>query len=239
MVTLGRGTHVGLRRSRNEDGYVAREDMGLWLVADGMGGPGGGDVASDIAVRHIVEGIERGLTLQQATSQAHEAILDAAQQGKGRPGMGSTIVAVQASGDCFELLWVGDSRAYLWDGMLTRLTRDHSVVQELVDTGMLSEAQARASPHRNVITQALGAEGHGPLVADTLRGSLEGGQQILLCTDGLTSEVDDTTIATVLNDSASSQAAVDTLIAAALEGGGSDNVTALLIGLDPGVQPGD
>jgi protein phosphatase len=145
--------------------------------------------------------------------------------------MGTTVVAARVQGNRFEVAWVGDSRAYLWrDGQLAQLSQDHSYVQELIAQGALTSEQARSHPHRNVVTQALGVTDPNQLNVETLTGDLRPGMQLLLCSDGLTEEVDDRGIADALRqDDCSAQELVDTLIAAALDGGGSDNVTAILV----------
>jgi protein phosphatase len=135
-----------------------------------------------------------------------------------------------ASNHRFELAWVGDSRAYLWNGKLQQVSSDHSYVQELIDQGQLTPEQARSHPYRNVVTKALGVTEPDKLNVETVAGELRPGMAILLCSDGLTEEVDDGMIAkAVAQKDISAQECVDHLIAAALDGGGSDNVTAVLL----------
>jgi PPM family protein phosphatase len=145
--------------------------------------------------------------------------------------MGTTVVAARVNGNRFEVAWVGDSRVYLWrDGQLAQLSQDHSYVQELIANGAITHEQARSHPHRNVVTQALGVTDPTSLNVETMTGELRPGMQLLLCSDGLTEEVDDRSIARVLShDDCSAQECVDTLVAAALDGGGSDNVTVVLV----------
>jgi len=145
--------------------------------------------------------------------------------------MGTTVVAARVLGNRFEVAWVGDSRAYLWrDGKLAQLSQDHSYVQELIAQGSLTAEQARAHPHRNVVTQALGVTDPAHLNVATMTGELRPGMQLLLCSDGLTEEVDDTGLAdTLAQHDCSAQECVDMLVAAALDGGGSDNITAILV----------
>ena len=140
------------------------------------------------------------------------------------------MVALRLVDHRFELAWVGDSRAYLWNAQLRQLSSDHSYVQELIDQGAITAEQARAHPHRNVVTQALGVTDPQNLKVETLAGDLRPGQQLLLCSDGLTEEVDDATIGSLLaRTDLSAQECVDHLVSAALDGGGSDNVTVLLL----------
>ncbi|TLY49063.1 MAG: serine/threonine-protein phosphatase, partial [Gammaproteobacteria bacterium] len=130
----------------------------------------------------------------------------------------------------YEVCWVGDSRIYLWNGALKQISQDHSYVQELIAQGAITQEQARTHPHRNVVTQALGVTDPQSLRVETLRGTLDPGMQILLCSDGLTEEVDDAQISATLSRSdLSAQECVDHLILAALDGGGSDNVTVILV----------
>ena len=145
--------------------------------------------------------------------------------------MGTTIAAMRLDGDeAFEVAWVGDSRIYLWNDGLRQISQDHSYVQELIDQGAITPEQARSHPHRNVVTQALGVTDPHSLKVETITGELRTGMQLLLCSDGLTEEVDDATIASILGRrDLSAQECVDQLILAALDGGGSDNVTVVVI----------
>jgi len=231
MIEFGHLSHVGLRRALNEDTYYGDSDLGLWLVADGMGGHACGEVASALARETIVREIRDGKSLGQAIRVADEEIIRTSRRRNDSLPMGTTVVAARVQGNRFEVAWVGDSRAYLWrDGQLAQLSQDHSYVQELIAQGALTSEQARSHPHRNVVTQALGVTDPNQLNVESLTGELRPGMQLLLCSDGLTEEVDDRGIAATLRqDDCSAQECVDTLIAAALDGGGSDNVTAILV----------
>jgi PPM family protein phosphatase len=231
MIEFGHLSHVGLRRALNEDTYYGDSELGLWLVADGTGGHAGGEVASALARETIVREIRDGKSLGQAIRLADEEIIRTSRRRNDSLPMGTTVVAARVQGNRFEVAWVGDSRAYLWrDGQLAQLSQDHSYVQELIAQGALTSEQARSHPHRNVVTQALGVTDPNQLNVETLTGELRPGMQLLLCSDGLTEEVDDRGIAdTLRQDDCSAQELVDTLIAAALDGGGSDNVTAILV----------
>ncbi|MCL6711538.1 protein phosphatase 2C domain-containing protein [Pseudomonas sp. R2.Fl] len=231
MIEFGHITHVGLRRELNEDTYYGDSELGLWLVADGMGGHACGEVASALARETIVREIRDGTPLHQAIRIADEEIIRTSRRRNDTLPMGTTVVAARVQGNRFEVAWVGDSRAYLWrDGQLAQLSQDHSYVQELIAQGSLTSEQAPSHPHRNVVTQALGVTDPTHLNVETLTGELRPGMQLLLCSDGLTEEVDDRSIADTLRLSdCSAQECVDCLIAAALDGGGSDNVTAILV----------
>ena len=231
MIEFGHLTHVGLRRELNEDTYYGDSELGLWLVADGMGGHEYGEVASALAREAIVREVRQGAPLAQAIRTADEEIIRASRKRGDSLPMGTTVVAARVAGRRFEVAWVGDSRVYLWrDGKLAQLSQDHSYVQELIGRGEISVEQARSHPHRNVVTQALGVTDPQQLNVETLSGELDTGMQLLLCSDGLTEEVDDARIAQALaQHDCSAQECVDELVAAALDGGGSDNVTVVLV----------
>lgn len=231
MIEFGHLTHVGLRRRLNEDTYYGDSELGLWLVADGMGGHACGEVASALAREAIVREVRAGTSLAHAIRTADEEIIRASRRRNDSLPMGTTVVAARVQGERFEVAWVGDSRAYLWrEGTLAQLSQDHSYVQDLIAQGTLTAEQARTHPHRNVVTQALGVTDPTHLNVETLSGELRPGMQLLLCSDGLTEEVEDGHISRTLSfQDCSAQECVDTLVAAALDGGGSDNVTAILV----------
>jgi protein phosphatase len=231
-LRAGSATDVGLKRQRNEDSVLMRPEAGLWAVADGMGGHGGGDVASRMAVDSLarfVEGetaAERLATLERAVIAANNA-MRAYAKAHGRAVMGTTLVALLASQEHFAVLWCGDSRAYLLrGGILRQLTRDHSETQDLVDRGVLDPAEAKTWPRRSVLTRALGATEH-PLL-DLVSDRLEPGDAILLCSDGLTNHCEDSDIAEALAGE-DPQAVCDALIALTLARGASDNVSAVAL----------
>jgi protein phosphatase len=224
-------THTGWVRELNEDSHIALPKLDLWTVADGMGGHEAGEVASRIAVREIARSIEQGMPLPKAIEKAHRAIQAAALQGEGAAEMGSTVVAAKLDGLRYDIAWVGDSRAYLWNGTLHQLTTDHSYVQLLLKAGLISESDIPNHPSRNIITQALGVGGvdNANIKVDLVSGELKKNDTLLLCTDGLSGEVSDDNIASILAETTDSQARVDRLIAAALEVGGKDNVTVIIL----------
>ena len=229
-------THTGNVRAGNEDTYLADDSLGLWLVADGMGGHEAGEVASAIASLVVAEKIRDGKSLSDAIQEAHQAILEGARNGDGAHGMGSTIVAIHhVHPGQWELGWVGDSRAYLWkpSGELQQISKDHSYVQALIDSGAITEAEAEIHPDKNVITQCLGSLELSSVRVDTIRQLWQPGQKILMCSDGLTDEVSDLEIANILAENPNSQTAIDKLIETALHHGGKDNVTAVLVDAPP------
>lgn len=233
-IHFGHGSHVGLVRACNEDSYVCLPDIGLWVVADGMGGHAAGDVASNMAVAEIARQIRHGKSLTESIETAHHSIHTAAQQNQNLQDMGSTVVAVKLDGMSYEIAWAGDSRAYLWNGVLHRLTKDHSYIQMLIDAGILSEEDASAHPDRSVISQALGTGGavSDEIKVDTVSGTLAKNDTLLLCSDGLSGALSDNDMAAMLSNTTENQARVDQLIAAALQAGGRDNVTVIILTAD-------
>jgi len=229
-------THTGNIRSGNEDCFFSDDKLGLWLVADGMGGHEAGEVASAIVTQVVADEIRDGRSLSEAIQRSHRSILDAADQGLGARGMGSTVVAIhRTQSDHWQLGWVGDSRAYLWtqrsdnDGELQQISRDHSYVQALLDSGAITEEEMENHPERNVITQCLGSLEIPKVRVDTRDGEWKPKQKILLCSDGLSDELNDAEIANILNEHTDQSVAVGKLIEAALKNGGRDNVTVILI----------
>ena len=229
-IEYGCATHVGLVRSNNEDSYIAEPALGLWLVADGMGGHESGEIASAIVTEHVVASIQAGTSLEKALLSSHNAILNAPDVGRGERGMGSTAVGISIDGTHFHIAWVGDSRAYFWNNSsLNLLTHDHSVVQKLIDAGAISPAEAESHPASNVLTQAIGFAGITEINVSIIDGVLKYNDRILLCSDGLNRELADSEIEAVFSKSISVQATADLLVQSAIEHGGSDNVTAIVL----------
>ncbi len=231
MVEFGAGTHPGHHRKNNEDSFVADPELGLWLVADGVGGHAGGEVASAIVAATVRDCIARGESLERAIYAAHRAVLAQAAERRERTDMGSTVVAMSLRGRDFQLGWVGDSRAYLWDDRLTLLSRDHNPVSELLLRGLITSEEATNHPERHVLTQCLGISEQMRIFPEVTSGRLSGRQRLLLCSDGLNDELSDAVIASHLAAHAAPEAQVDALISAALAAGGRDNVTVIIVGL--------
>ncbi|MFZ2633518.1 MAG: protein phosphatase 2C domain-containing protein [Desulfosalsimonadaceae bacterium] len=226
----GFSTNVGNVRSHNEDSLRIEPELGLWVVADGMGGHQGGETASALAADFIVEKARAGYPLEESIAQAHHAIKQASREGKGPEGMGTTVVALKIAAGACEIVWVGDCRAYLWDGkVLKQLTKDHSYVQHLVDTGVILPSESARHPYQDVLIQALGAADINDVTVDKITHTLHRNEQILLCSDGLTKEVDNWGIAAALALELDEQEKVDYLVRAALANGGRDNITIALI----------
>lgn len=228
-MLVGAATNVG-KREHNEDVYCSDEQLRLWLVADGMGGYQAGEVASDIACKSISRQVYEGVALNDAVANAHHEIIAAGQEGIGVPGMGSTIVAVQFSADSYQVSWVGDSRIYRYfNHQLSQLSTDHSVVQELVDAGIVAPEDALNHPQRNLVTQALGVLNLDAVAVDSQTREPVSGERILLCSDGLSDVLDESQIADILGANTDNQIAADKLCQQAVEQGGSDNVTVVVI----------
>lgn len=226
---------VGCVREHNEDSFIAATP--LFVVADGMGGHEAGEVASEIAIRTMLEKAPSspdGDALANAVRAANAAIISAAANGVGRPGMGTTMTAAQIFDDQLIIAQVGDSRAYLLhEGTLQRVTRDHSLVADLVEQGRITEEEARVHPQRSVITRALGSD--VTVEPDIYILRVNHGDRLLLCSDGLSSMIEDSSIAAVLRSNDDPQSCCDALIREALAAGGLDNVTCIVV--DPLREP--
>jgi len=242
-------TDTGRRRSQNEDSFCADLDLGLFVVADGMGGHVGGEVASELAVTEIQTVIEftatlgpqdtwpvpfdakvgtDGNRLRASFTMANRRIARKIEKAEKLRGMATTAVAALVKGSKAALAHVGDSRAYLYRaGQLTRLTSDHSWVEEQVRGGMLTEAAAREHPRRNIVTRAL--FGASDLDVEVSELELETGDRLLLCSDGLSTVLQDDEIGQVLSAPGDLQVVCDELVNRANAAGGPDNVTTLLV----------
>lgn len=230
MIEFGHGTHVGLRRMRNEDTYYADASLGLFLVADGMGGHQHGEVASALVRDAVAELVASGHHLVEAVHEAARRLLAHDRPSFDILPMGTTIAAARLIDDGYEVAWVGDSRIYLWTGELRQISHDHSLVQALVEAGQLDPTQAHRHPQRSILTQALGVTASEQLHIGLARGRMESGNSLLLCTDGLTEGVRDADIAsTVARADLAAQECVDQLLLKALDSGGEDNITIILM----------
>lgn len=224
-LTFAGDTHPGRSRSNNEDVVAWDVEHGLWLVADGMGGHASGEVASGIVRDTLLTELEQDL--RASVCSAHEAIMAAAETDAALNGMGSTVVAVKIAGSVARVVWVGDSRAYLWRRSdLSRITRDHSLVELLREQNDISEAQLRNHPNRNVVTQTLGLGEPEPSAVEV---ALKPGDVIVLCSDGLNDELTDQEIAAVLRQHETPEETTRKLIQRALDSGGRDNVSVVVV----------
>lgn len=236
-------THTGNVRSNNEDAVISQPQLGLWVVADGMGGHEAGEVASAIAIESITRKVRQGHDLADAIQYAHHNVLNGVRKGRGARGMGSTVVALHSDASHYQVAWVGDSRAYLWTrtgertGTLEQLTTDHSYVQMLVKAGAISKADASTHPDRNVITQCLGSLELSDVSVDVIEREWQPGQWVLLCSDGLNDELEDSQISAILANHNDIRAAGEALLREALASGGRDNTTLALVGREEPAAP--
>lgn len=226
-------TDVGLVRSLNEDAYLERPDLGLWVVADGMGGHESGDLASRTIVEELAR-VRRPASapalvaeVKAAVARANAALRQEALARGPEAVIASTVVGLLVIEGFFACFWAGDSRLYLLRaGRMSQVTRDHSLVQELVDEGVITEEEAQRHPRANVITRAVG--GADELDLEFRQGRLFANDTFLLCSDGLTRPVPDPSIARLLGTLPVVQSA-RALVDAAIESGGPDNVTVVVV----------
>jgi protein phosphatase len=222
-------THPGARGGQNEDAIGWDEASGLCFVADGMGGHASGDVASRIVKETLLANAATS-SLEEDVRKAHEAVAAEARRTPAHSNMGSTVVAMRIGAGEAQLVWVGDSRAYLWrGGELGALTRDHSFVEILREREHLSDAEMRGHPNKHLVTQTLGIGTPAPSVSTV---PLRRRDWLLLCSDGLTDELEDAQIADVLRASRTPEQAAKALIDCALAHGGRDNVSAVVVEYD-------
>lgn len=232
-------TNVGVRRNTNQDYvYFSEDNVGnlpnLLIVADGMGGHKAGEVASELAVNAVLQSLKENqntdkITLiEEAIAAANSRVLEMAVSDEKYKGMGTTIVVATLDENMLYVANVGDSRLYLIDDEgIRQITRDHSLVQEMVSIGELDKESARTHSRKNVITRAVGVEKN--LMADFFEVEVKEGTRILLCSDGLTNMVEDNDINSIVNDAEESlEDVVHKLIDSANENGGLDNIAVVL-----------
>ena len=240
---------IGRARSNNEDAIALDPQARLAVLADGMGGYNAGEVASEMATRIISQGLGRwlqNLGTPPSESVLHEAIEDwgrhanrtifeSARDVKEHHGMGSTVVVAVFTGDLLVVGHVGDSRAYrLRQGQLDRLTRDHSLLQEQLDGGLITQEQALTSTHRNLVTRALGMDEQ--VEVETRSHEMRSGDILLMCADGVYDLLDDQEMARLIGQAETLDAACKALVEAANDAGGKDNISVVLVRV--GAEPG-
>ncbi len=237
-------TDIGLVRSNNEDSLYAGDSAvgrldNLFIVADGMGGHVGGEYASAFVVSKIPDLLEKRKqgesisdTLLIVTDRTNKALYQLSRNDKRLQGMGSTMVMASIEGGTAHVINVGDSRLYHFDGTLTQVTKDHSMVDEMVAQGKLTKDDPFYAANKNMITRAMGVGSR--VEPDYFRVPLGPGSRLLLCSDGLSGMVDDDTIAEVLANEPDTAAAAEKLMALAKEAGGKDNITVIVI--DPDIE---
>jgi len=216
-------------RERNEDAFLIDHELGLFVVADGLGGHPCGDIASALTCEVIRREVAAGGGLQHSLRTANREVAAQGASRRGCAGMASTVVAIRISQQRYEVAWVGDSRAYLWHGELSALTEDHSQVQAQLAAGEITDAEARMHPGRHIVLQAIGLHANESLSVDSTRGALRPGQILLLCSDGLSDPLDEAQLALPLAETGSAREICEHLVKNALYQGGRDNCTALII----------
>lgn len=234
---------IGRVRRENQDAVFADDGLGLWLVADGMGGHAGGARASAIARDTVRERFAAGDDLADAVMVAHHAIRSEQIERPELNDMGTTIVALAERAGRYEVCWVGDSRAYLFSpgrNRLELLTTDHNVAGVLVASGALTPDEATRHPQRHVLTDCLGLAGEDAPRVDRVEGEWQPGEMILLCSDGLSGELGDSEIERIVRSAGANQAQglVETLLQGALASGAHDNVSVVAVAAPPGLASG-
>ena len=228
---------LGLRRANNEDAFIVNAELGFFLVADGMGGAAAGELASHIfadAAQEVFSApggrseTDTPERVKRAFILANERILDHVEENKQHQGMACTAELIAFTPVSFVAGHMGDSRTYRFrNRRLKQLTRDHSLVQDQVEQGLINEAEARRSPYRNIILRAVGTEDQ--LALDLIKGKINPGDTFLLCTDGLTSMADDPLIEEVLCWNMPVPQKIERLVDLAKSAGGDDNITVVLV----------
>lgn len=240
--SVGFGTDIGLRRNQNQDSGASFPDLGLFVVADGMGGHRGGEIASSMSVEVIPDVVRKAqdrssdwnprTILNEAVQRANFAVYERSIRDSELQGMGTTVTAILFKDDLLTIGHVGDSRAYFYrDGILWQLTRDHSLVQEKLRAGLITREQARTDQMRNVITRSVGF-GHETVV-EIYQKHTRPGDIYMLCSDGLSGQVEDHVVADSVSEfairSRDLMGAVNHLIQLSNEAGGQDNTTVILV----------
>lgn len=232
MNAFGSRTHVGYVRQHNEDSLLVAPP--IFVVCDGMGGHEAGEIASEIAVGTIAsraQSVSDAASLGQIVEEANLQIMQAAQEGRGKEGMGTTCTAAYIKGETLSIAQCGDSRAYLLhQGNLQQLTRDHSVVADLIEMGEISTEEARTHRWRSYITRALGLDAY--VKPDLYEINIASGDRLMLCSDGLYSMVSDRAIAETLGAYPDPQRCADELVEQALSAGGNDNITVVVVDIE-------
>ena len=235
----GAATDVGRVRDHNEDGYLVDDDLGLVAVADGMGGHRAGEVASAAALDALRIAFGAGASIDNAVAAANEIVYEQSVADRNLRGMGTTLTAGALGSDgTLRLGHVGDSRAYLVrDATLDRITTDHSLVEELVRAGELTEEEAERDPRRSMITRALGLEPGVDIDVESVE--LRAGDRVLLCSDGLTTMVSEDDVAEMVNREPDPEVLARGLVDAANEAGGADNITVVVVDIEDSADADD
>ena len=237
-------THRGAVRQLNEDSHIELNSHNIWVVADGMGGHEAGDFASQLVIDAISTEVQQ-LLIQEVTIEhivkaiehANGQLIEHSNKYLGDKTAGSTVVVLFIKDNTYHVIWVGDSRVYLYrDNHLIQLSRDHSQVNELIANGVILESEAKGHPLSNVITRAVGVTAE--IDVDFLQDSIQDNDLFLLCSDGLTGELSDQEISSVIDPKSIIDSGM-ALMHASLVRGAQDNVTCVLVKHDANAQPVD
>ena len=231
-------TDTGALRDMNQDYYFAAETgignlPNLFIVADGMGGHKAGDYASRYTIERVVASVSRCPEaepveiLKEAIQKANEILVTESNEDENKHGMGTTLVACTIIGHRMVVANIGDSRLYLLNKKIQQITRDHSLVEEMVRLGEMDEKAAREHPKKNIITRAIGASDN--VEADFFEVELSEKDEILLCSDGLTNMVEDEEILSIVQESSNLEIQAERLVQTANEHGGKDNITVMIV----------
>ncbi|MFC1833995.1 Stp1/IreP family PP2C-type Ser/Thr phosphatase [Thermodesulfobacteriota bacterium] len=235
-MRVGYKTCVGKKRKVNQDGLLVDQELGLFIVADGMGGHNAGEVASSIAVKVVSETVRDGLKLdtdistllEESVQRAHRSIFDDSMKHHDRRDMGTTVTVALVQGDYVRICHVGDSRAYLVaNGRIEALTKDHTFVGDWVAEGRITPEEARTHPARHGLTMALGVD--DDVEPEVGKVAWHNGQCLLLCSDGLTEILEDSTILEIIESSGDPDVACKELVAQTRNRGGDDDITVILV----------
>lgn len=223
-------TSAGKVRTQNQDSAYTNDNLSIWLIADGMGGHAGGRFASSTISTELPRFIQQGLSIRDAIFRCHQLLRNYGQSRQNCSDMGSTLVLASWNKQVLDIYWVGDSRAYIVnDEGIRRLTKDHSLVQKLIDLALIDEKSAKNHPDRHVLTQCLGGKKNIDPEVGSVTLSLTPKDLILLCSDGLYNELSDMEIYDVLRSAVDKKEAVKRLIQLADESGGNDNISAVIL----------
>lgn len=231
-MRVGMATHVGKVREKNEDSMGARGT--LFVVADGMGGHNAGEIASALAVEYVLKMDDENEsffeTLQLAVDLANISLLETSLKNPDCSGMGTTLAVLKLRDNQAFIAHVGDSRVYHWrEGHIQRLTRDHSLVEELIQNGGITSEQARNHPQRHILTRALGSVDSPQVATEQL--TVVSGDRFVLCSDGLTGVLTDDEIGETIGKIDDLQTLAERLVETANEKGGPDNITVIIVEL--------
>lgn len=238
MIIAKGATIKGDKRPSNQDALYINDSDKVWIVADGMGGHAGGETASKEVCEHLPKLLKEASSASEALHKLHSSIVNIGISKAALYGLGATVVIAKQIQNQLNIYWVGDCRAYhLKPSSIVPLTKDHSHVQQLIDLGLIDEAEARSHPKRNIVTQCIGGNKFdNPQIGLTTL-DLGSSQYVLLCSDGLYSELGEQEMLHIIEQADNQEDAIQNLLRAANANGGNDNITAILLANKPQKEP--